>query len=133
MKTCMQKVCWGVSYGLTPEGREGSKIGQREKLNGDLVTTILSRAYKELQNYLGFKKRGQIFIPFPFPPHRPVNEYELLLQRRHVLVWRNCRESRPTESHQSHTYSASAADGKSASVLKYMYIYIYCVYVYQHT
>lgn len=88
------------SYGLSPEEREGSKIGCRVKLNGDLVITILSRACKELWNYDGFKQRHQIFIPFHFPPHRPVNGELPLQGRRHALVGRSYRESHPTENHQ---------------------------------
>lgn len=127
VKTCMWKLYWDVeisgnisynSYGLSPEEREGSKIGCRVKLNGDLVITILSRACKELWNYDGFKQRHQIFIPFHFPPHRPVNGELPLQGRRHALVGRSYRESHPTENHQQHTYSASAPDEKTASVLK---------------
>ena len=58
----MREVFWILPYGSTPERREGSKIGKMEKLNGDFIAIILSRAYKELWNSDGFKQRGQMFI-----------------------------------------------------------------------
>lgn len=35
----MEEICWEMLSGSTPEGSEGSWVGQREELNSDEVVT----------------------------------------------------------------------------------------------